>query len=92
MAEYRTDPRSDADALEEREWIESLDYVIKHGGNDRVCELLRALQRRAAEFGIQLPYAANTPYPTSTTISDRPASRRGSSPAPRPTQAEQSIW
>ena len=48
--------------LETREWIESLDYVIKTGGAGRVRRLLRALQNRAAEFGIDLPYAANTPY------------------------------
>ena len=52
----------DLDAIEEREWLDSLDYVIKHGGPRRVEDLLRALQRRAAEFGISLPYAANTPY------------------------------
>jgi pyruvate dehydrogenase E1 component len=54
--------RAALDAVEEREWVESLDYVIKHGGASRVRELLRALQRRAAEFGISLPYTANTPY------------------------------
>ncbi len=54
--------RAALDAVEEREWLESLDYVIKHGGPERVRDLLRALQRRAAEFGISLPYTANTPY------------------------------
>ncbi|ANM31140.1 pyruvate dehydrogenase [Acidobacteria bacterium Mor1] len=48
--------------LENEEWIESLDYVIKQGGTGRVRRLLRHLQRRAAEFGISLPYTANTPY------------------------------
>jgi pyruvate dehydrogenase E1 component len=48
--------------LEDQEWMESLDYVIKHGGPDRVRRLLRQLQRRAAEFGISIPYLANTPY------------------------------
>ncbi len=48
--------------IEDREWIESLDYVIKKGGPDRVRRLLRQLQRRAAEFGISIPYLANTPY------------------------------
>jgi pyruvate dehydrogenase E1 component len=63
MAEMLKDPRqAEIDAAEEREWLESLDYVIKHGGPQRVLELLRALQRRAAEFGISLPYSANTPY------------------------------
>ncbi|MCB1319767.1 MAG: hypothetical protein KDK34_05920, partial [Leptospiraceae bacterium] len=48
--------------LERDEWLESLDYVIKNGGPGRVKQLLRALQNRAAQFGIHLPYAANTPY------------------------------
>ena len=37
-------------------------------------------------------YDANTAYAASTAISARPVTRRGSSPAPMPTQAEQSIW
>ena len=37
-------------------------------------------------------YAATTPYTTSIAISARPVTRRGSSPAPMPTQAETSIW
>jgi len=73
MAESIKDPKqSEIDALEEKEWQESLDYVIKHGGPDRVQHLLRALQRRAAEFGITLPYAANTPYVNTITRSDQP--------------------
>ncbi len=47
---------------ERDEWLDSLDYVIKNGGPERVKRLLRLLQNRAAEFGIHLPYAANTPY------------------------------
>ena len=52
----------DALRLETDEWLESLDYVIRNGSPERVKQLLRALQNHAAEFGIQLPYAANTPY------------------------------
>jgi pyruvate dehydrogenase E1 component len=62
--------RAELDAVEEKEWIDSLDYVIKHGGPDRVRDLLRAMQRRAAEFGISLPFSANTPY-LNTISSDR---------------------
>ena len=64
--------RREADALEEQEWLESLDDVIKRGGEERVHELLRALQRRAAEFGISLPYSANTPYINTIARSDQP--------------------
>ncbi len=34
------DQQSEIDAIEEKEWLDSLDYVIKHGGPDRVRELL----------------------------------------------------
>lgn len=58
------DPEESSEIVEQEksEWIESLDYVIKHGGSARVKKLLRALQQRAAEFGIHLPYSANTSY------------------------------
>jgi pyruvate dehydrogenase E1 component len=64
--------QSEVEAIEEKEWLDSLDYVIKHGGPDRVRELLRSLQRRAAEFGISLPYSANTPYINTIPRSEQP--------------------
>ena len=74
MSEWTTpdSERGQQDVLEEKEWIESLDWVIKHGGPDRVRDLLRALQRRAAEFGISLPYSANTPYVNTIPSRDQP--------------------
>ena len=63
---------AELDAVEEKEWIDSLDYVIKHGGPDRVRDLLRAMQRRAAEFGISLPYSANTPYVNTISAGQQP--------------------
>ena len=73
MSESSKDMRQrESDALEEQEWLESLDDVIKRGGEERVHELLRALQRRAAEFGISLPYSANTPYLNTIGRADQP--------------------
>ena len=73
MADMLKDPRqTEVDALEDKEWLDSLDYVIKHGGEERVQHLLRALQRRAAEFGIHLPYSANTPYTNTIVRHDQP--------------------
>ena len=73
MAETLTETRQrELEALEEQEWIESLDDVIRRGGESRVRELLRALQRRAAEFGISLPYSANTPYLNTIARADQP--------------------
>lgn len=48
--------------IETREWLESLDYVYKHAGGDRVIELLQLLQIRAQQTGIEIPFSANTPY------------------------------
>jgi len=73
MAELLNDPRqAEIDLQEEHEWQESLDYVIKHGGPERVKHLLRALQRRAAENGIALPYTANTPYINTISRKEQP--------------------
>jgi len=54
--------RAELERQETREWLQSLDYVIEHGGEERVRRLLRSLQNRAADRGISLPYTANTPY------------------------------
>ena len=64
MAVHDFDPPEglDLEQVEIEEWLDSLDYVIKTGGADRVQKLLRRLQHRAAEFGISLPFTANTPY------------------------------
>jgi pyruvate dehydrogenase E1 component len=73
MAEItKTERNAQLDAVEDREWVESLDYVIKHGGPERVREPLRSLQRRAAEFGISLPYSANTPYVNTIATTEQP--------------------
>ena len=60
--ETTTDKDAALIRLETDEWLESLDYVLRNGSPQRVKQLLRDLQNYAAEFGIQLPYAANTPY------------------------------
>ena len=61
-------PRDNDDAVaaevlaENREWIESLDYVYEKQGPQRVLELLRHLQVRAQQHGVSVPFTANTPY------------------------------
>lgn len=47
---------------ETREWLYSLDYVLEHGGPERVIELLQQLQIRAHKSGVHIPFSANTPY------------------------------
>ncbi|MFT5232457.1 MAG: pyruvate dehydrogenase E1 component [Candidatus Krumholzibacteriia bacterium] len=58
------DPQEQAQLqnIENSEWRESLDYVLNNQGSERVCEILRLLQTRAQEQGVNIPFTANTPY------------------------------
>ncbi|MBK8981285.1 MAG: pyruvate dehydrogenase (acetyl-transferring), homodimeric type [Ignavibacteria bacterium] len=47
---------------ENKEWIESLEYIFESQGPERVSEILRKLQIKAQKFGIKIPFTANTPY------------------------------
>ena len=53
---------SELEAIETREWLESLDYVLQTGGPEQVRRLLRQLELHAYETGVRLPFSANTPY------------------------------
>ncbi len=59
-----TAPRdnSDIEALEQREWRESLDYVIQQGDRGRVERLLTSIRHHARTHGVSLPFTAVTPY------------------------------
>ena len=59
---------ADLDAVETREWLDSLDYVLQSGGPAKVTRLLRELTIHARQNGVKLPFSANTPY--INTISD----------------------
>jgi len=52
-------PSSD---VEIQEWLYSLDYVLQHGGPERVKEIIQQLGIRAHKAGVKLPFTANTPY------------------------------
>src|SRR4030095_2233732 len=56
-----TDAR-ELEALETREWLQSLHYVLQHGGPARVGRLLRELGIHAQQNGVKLPFTANTAY------------------------------
>ncbi|MGA6926195.1 MAG: pyruvate dehydrogenase (acetyl-transferring), homodimeric type [Desulfosarcina sp.] len=62
MTQSDAEATSRETALENREWIESLDYVHDHQGAERVQELLRLLQVQAQQHGAQAHCSANTPY------------------------------
>jgi pyruvate dehydrogenase E1 component len=53
---------SEIEAIEQQEWLESLDYVIQKGDRARVQRLLSALRHRARMAGVALPFTAVTPY------------------------------
>src|SRR5499425_1326565 len=54
--------QADLDAIETREWLDSLDYVLQSGGPPKVARLLRELTLYAKQNGVKLPFTANTPY------------------------------
>ncbi len=52
----------DSDPSETAEWLESLEYVLRSKGPERVKYLLSALERKSRGSGVELPMALNTPY------------------------------
>ena len=51
------------EALETREWLESLDYVLQQGGAARASRgCFAQLELHARQTGVKLPFTANTPY------------------------------
>jgi len=68
-----TAPRdgSELEALEQREWLESLEYVIQQGDRGRVQRLLGALKHQAWMAGVSLPFTAVTPYVNSIRPDDQ---------------------
>ena len=53
---------SELEAIEQREWLESIDYVIQQGDRGRVQRLLATLRHRARMAGVALPFTAVTAY------------------------------
>lgn len=58
--------------LENKEWMESLDFVLSTQGPERVNELLRVLQARAQRNGVDVHFSANTPYINTIQASEQP--------------------
>ena len=61
MNNDHADPQKNDD-IEINEWLESLDYVLKHESQEQAQHILAQLQIRAQEAGITLPFTTNTPY------------------------------
>ncbi|MFW6213567.1 MAG: pyruvate dehydrogenase (acetyl-transferring), homodimeric type [Spirochaetota bacterium] len=47
---------------EAREWIDSIDYVLEHGGDERAAEILSLLHQRAQQAGVRFTAPSGTPY------------------------------
>ncbi len=75
------DNNKTVEQIELEEWLESLDYVIQSGGEERTRDLLKALQERAHFEGIKMPFSANTPY-----LNTIPAEEQPSFPGSRETE------
>ncbi len=63
---------ADLNELETREWLDSLDYVIQRGGQERVQGLLERLRIHARQAGIEIPFSANTPYINTIPVDQQP--------------------
>ncbi len=61
------------EAVETREWLESLDYVLRQGDKGRVIRLLEALRARARQAGVREPFTSTTPYINTIPAADQVA-------------------
>jgi len=67
---YKDNP--ELEAVETKEWLDSLDYVMERGGPERVSNLIRKLRIHAERDGVRLPYRANTPYINTIPVEKEP--------------------
>ncbi len=72
MSDHQSSGPDQQNETENREWRESLDYVLQTAGPERVQHLLRLLQVRAQEQGVSIPFTANTPYLNTIPRSQQP--------------------
>jgi pyruvate dehydrogenase E1 component len=61
----------DLEAIETREWLESLEHVLQDGGPARVVRLLRELALYATRKGVKIPFTANSPYINTIPVEDQ---------------------
>ena len=58
--------------VENREWLESLDYVLDSGGPERVTELIDLLEQHAHRHGVRTPFSSTTPYVNTIPAHEQP--------------------
>ena len=54
--------QQDKDPIETAEWLDALNDVLKHGGEERTSFLVKALVEHAAKAGAPVPSATRTPF------------------------------
>ena len=60
------------EVLETREWLDSLDYVLEHGGPERAGRLLQQLELHTSRSGYKMPFTATTPYQNTIPTTSQP--------------------
>ncbi len=64
--------RAQLERIEMREWLESLEYVLASGGDERVTEILERLEQHAQRSGVHVPFSSTTPYVNTITPEEQP--------------------
>ncbi|MCL4246259.1 MAG: hypothetical protein KJ002_14190 [Candidatus Dadabacteria bacterium] len=72
MPDKSDDRKKELEETENREWLESLDYVLETAGEERAARLIKILQIHAQKKGVRLPFTANTPYINTFPLSKQP--------------------
>jgi len=69
---------AELEALETREWLDSLDYVLQAGGSARVSRLLRELADYARLKGVKQPFTVRNNHLSQAAARSSAASRASS--------------
>ena len=72
MADGNGRQSAELEALETREWIDSMDYVLRHQGPQRAGTLLQELRQHVVQTGVRLPFTATTPYINTIPTEEQP--------------------
>src|SRR4051794_21202146 len=60
------------EVVETREWLGSMDYILRQRGRDRALSLLERLCLHVKQSGIRLPFTAATPYVNTIPVEQQP--------------------
>ena len=72
MADLALKDFAELEEIETREWIDSLDYVLKYEGRAQAEKLLQRLLDHAARDGVRLKYNGRTPYINTIPANEEP--------------------